>query len=1571
MYLTLDTVVHTENSPEVSGKFLLYLDAASLNDGELYSAYLSVYDWAEDGRPIAAGNESAPFLLGSFVVDRSAPELGAPSASLGDEQSTSGEIFLSETGLNSVNISCSAEDLQSGIRRVLYGAQELGGSDEIVWTSSIGGLSLIAGRKYRFGVKAENCAGICAIAFAPQVFLYDPTAPVLERLSISPSGPYACGAVMRVEVTAHENESAILRYELSLGTANDPGALSRLLSPVEILSTGLTPDSVGRLVLISASSKAVFRCVIPELPESGPLEYIATVRAYNGGGPSAPLSKTFSLSAGPGITVATAGDYTASLESLEASWSPVNYDGGLSGYRCEVFETESGAINGESVTLSQSVLRHRFEGLSLKNGEVYAVRVTGLLDGQEMLGGESEDIRVDTSGPLFCGDKGPRVPRYVTPEGIPFEWEAQDGESGIASTELSLFDYLPKTIEASRFEPLLTGSDVSEGAFDPTRCYQKDADVYRLKEGLESCDKTQLRGFFMSRGIKNSRSGGGVTVAASEGPQSLFLCTTSSGTMLDLSAEDVLYAELRIVNGAGIPSVWESGAIMVDATAPPVPAVWASSAFYNTVQPLEAAWQPSFDSGSGIRSFSWTLVSDPDELSLIAEEEWAVIWEDGDTVVPETTLTAVNPGEHGAIRYFAVRSVNGAGEESIGLSEAVILDASAPYVPVIRIQQALEGAANGYREISFLSSFDELSLFIQAYDPESGISSLSYDWGTDPLLSGVPENRVPDEFIVREGSTALARLFFRPVDFSETPLSGSVDTPTVFRVLAENAAGGKSVVRGPSLVYDPEIPVLSSPYGIVSFSGNAEPQGGDFSYIPDRLSFSWELSSGTAPVLYYQVSLEKTASDGTVTMLVNQLTIGQNTSYEYFFDVGSPAGIDALYTLSVTAYTAAGRTVSAVSNTVAVISSLPEADFIRVPEFVDCAMSPADGSVSLEVSLNACSVSLFADRPALLPRVSEYEYCVGSPSSETAYSGGRWNRVQVDVPLTSLSLLLNADTGPAPDRSEIVVKLRVKNSFGLWSREEVSGIMVDHSDPVISSLSINRAYTNAPDFLDGVSFSINEDYSGLRAYRIGITGAASGERVNWSEAGSYVLVPADDPYALSREAYSVSGDALSEAVSYRVALKVQNKAGTWSEISYSSPVMVDRTPPVLSYHLRNEDSQSYEDNTGATVYVINSPLFVIPFTVTDTLCPDGAEVSYSFQDGGASGIQYYSGSTPEAVSAAVVHYVPPEGFSYGRYRVTATACNAAGNSAEYALELRYNSPPEFTLPINLDSLFGDQVLLHSVPGKEVGLCANTVTDPEGDTPLEYRWSFGDGTADSSVPQPFHTFNQDGTLSRSLYTVSLTVSNAWGAHHSESALVAVELSSGGTLHSDELWSGQHSLSADVTVPPGLTLTILPGTIITVADGKALEVEGSLVIQGNAEAGVNFTDSTGAAFTGWKGIFLASGADADVSYATFTHAERALALETGASLSVSHSAFMENRVGLHACGETASVSDCVFTANEWYAIKEDAISENGTDRPVVTGCIFNANGYDYYHSTKRILDAGTLNTVIDANSGNRDE
>jgi len=109
---------------------------------------------------------------------------------------------------------------------------------------------------------------------------------------------------------------------------------------------------------------------------------------------------------------------------------------------------------------------------------------------------------------------------------------------------------------------------------------------------------------------------------------------------------------------------------------------------------------------------------------------------------------------------------------------------------------------------------------------------------------------------------------------------------------------------------------------------------------------------------------------------------------------------------------------------------------------------------------------------------------------------------------------------------------------------------------------------------------------------------------------------------------------------------------------------------------------------------------------------------------------------------------------------------------------------------------------------------------------------------------------------------------------------------GHISTDETWTAAgnpYLLTCDVTVDPGVTLTVGPGVDVR-ADGPALIVEGLLAVAGSASAPVTFASNRTVPSAGdWYGILLGAGGSVALSNVSVRHAFLGLtwASWTGAS------------------------------------------------------------------------------------------
>ncbi len=189
-----------------------------------------------------------------------------------------------------------------------------------------------------------------------------------------------------------------------------------------------------------------------------------------------------------------------------------------------------------------------------------------------------------------------------------------------------------------------------------------------------------------------------------------------------------------------------------------------------------------------------------------------------------------------------------------------------------------------------------------------------------------------------------------------------------------------------------------------------------------------------------------------------------------------------------------------------------------------------------------------------------------------------------------------------------------------------------------------------------------------------------------------------------------------------------------------------------------------------------------------------------------------------------------------------------------------------------------------------------------------------------------------------------------------------------LTEDEYWwSGLHEMHATVVVPVGVKLTVLPDTLVRVFGNSQLLIQGTLRVEGLGTQRARF-ESDAPSYKSWQGIYVEGLAFIDD--AIIRDALRGVTVVTGAQAEIKDSDFIHNRVGLHSYGESPIVTAIRFEDCEWYGVKEDAVGESGGKRPAMTGCVFKANGYDYYRDPERNISMDALN-LIPGNSGNRKE
>ena len=380
------------------------------------------------------------------------------------------------------------------------------------------------------------------------------------------------------------------------------------------------------------------------------------------------------------------------------------------------------------------------------------------------------------------------------------------------------------------------------------------------------------------------------------------------------------------------------------------------------------------------------------------------------------------------------------------------------------------------------------------------------------------------------------------------------------------------------------------------------------------------------------------------------------------------------------------------------------------------------------------------------------------------------------------------------------------------------------------------------------------------------------------------------------------------------------------------------------------DVRIYEVNDQGQPNLLDCPLYDIPNGGTEYII-EGAEPRSTH----AYKIELDS-FPPEFFDSAGV---PIQGDWYNEVITCASNVNEADllyENTEVLITDRSNGT-EVEVTILNDPPIASLSDITCASGASITLQALDVFDSDGDE-LHYAWDFGDGSSISQEEAPTHAFQLPDEEDEYVYTASLLVEDDFGGSATASVSVTVLDAAPPILEQDQTWTGMVTLSDDLVIPEGITLTLAPGTRISVPEGKTIYIYGAMNTQGD---GVTIRSS---ASLPWSGITLFDTGSVNLEGASIQNALRGLVITGSQTQAISGVLFIGNQIGLHVCGATVTVTGCVFRDNSHYGIKEDF---DGQGSAVVTVTDTQFQRYNpYYDEELTILSLDELN--IEPNSNN---
>ena len=187
--------------------------------------------------------------------------------------------------------------------------------------------------------------------------------------------------------------------------------------------------------------------------------------------------------------------------------------------------------------------------------------------------------------------------------------------------------------------------------------------------------------------------------------------------------------------------------------------------------------------------------------------------------------------------------------------------------------------------------------------------------------------------------------------------------------------------------------------------------------------------------------------------------------------------------------------------------------------------------------------------------------------------------------------------------------------------------------------------------------------------------------------------------------------------------------------------------------------------------------------------------------------------------------------------------------------------------------------------------------------------------------------------------------------------AFGITTAGMLTGDETWSGSVTITGDVIVPEGITLTIAPGTQVTLNAGLGLEllIDGTLVAEGTESANITFTSNAQLPDRGdWTWIRFSGTGEGSMNYCHIEYANTGVRLRN-ASPVISHNTFFKNNYGISGTISSSLISDNTFMDNNFGISIENSSS-------VIKNNIFNNSFFDGINVHSSASDLSIYNNLI---------
>jgi hypothetical protein len=768
-------------------------------------------------------------------------------------------------------------------------------------------------------------------------------------------------------------------------------------------------------------------------------EYYFTVKATNVAGLTATKSSNGTLVTASSVMaplVSDDGAYSSETNRLHFIWEFTNSVKTILGYEYRVRSAAGVLLDWQSYGGGGAVSLI-IPNLTLANGMLYYCDVRARYDDGYSDIGSSDGIIADFTKPMI---DSLTVPDFADGSGILFNWSAADAESGI-QCQLAL--------------------GTNPGASDVTH------------------------GWLPVGGLKTFK-----------------INQDSHGTLIQFTSGRKYYASLRVINGAGLLAEKDSQTpVVIDLTAPPVPVVIDEGKYTNHNDRLRASWKWSkIDPESGISEYQYTIT---EKRSLDGDEVWISNGLTKEVEVSEVTVAGTAyPLEldNGQIYYIAVKAMNKAGTESVGFSDGILIDITAPDPPIVV----------DFGDYSL--STTALQATMKSSDAQSGVSGYQLSLGTLDNPQAIIDHQ---NVLSADGGVE---------DFSRSDLSLQEGEVYFFTITATDNAGNISMESmSDGIMIDSESPKITNITTPGRYLSNAT-----------QLSFNWDLTTTASGLAALQYAIGNNSSGGGLawkdadlsgTMSVGGLNFSDGRTYYLYMKAQSVAQYELSPDLWSDAFC---------SDPITIDTTAPE--IIKVT-------TPIDGQ-------NSRHFLLQWEAHDTVSGVSEYRYAIGSTRGGADVTGS-W----ISLATNKTSVSFYRDDLPLTHGSQYYISVMAKNGAGLWSTVYKSdAVTIDLTPPVITQLEYGAAYLRSRSTIGGITWAASDPETGIQAYRIK---AVQTKDVQTLDVSATLT-------GQNAGVINLTGLNLEEAKTYYIAMQFQNGVGDWSGVIYSNGFIVDTVLPVIT-----------------------------------------------------------------------------------------------------------------------------------------------------------------------------------------------------------------------------------------------------------------------------------------------------------------------------------------------------------------------------------------------------------------------